>query len=333
VTHPGSTGLIPDWTLSRRRFLGLSALGAAAVPLGVGAGSAAAGTPFRFGVIADCQYADVDTSGTRHYRESVRKLREAVAALNDADLDLALHLGDFVDRFAESFADVVPIFERLRMPKYHVLGNHDFQLPLDELLETLRMPAPYHHFRRNGWRFVVVDTNDVSLYANPEGSEKHELAREILDRLIAEGAVNAQTWNGAVGAAQLAWLRRVLDGARRRGEKVVLNSHHPIYPKNAHNAWNDDELVDLVTSYDNVVAWFNGHNHHGNYGFTGGTHFVTFHGMVELDTNAYATVRVRSDRFEVTGFGREPDRVLPFGSPAASSAVHSASERAATSRI
>ena len=317
MTQPRSRDLIQDWAFSRRGFLGLSALGAAAVPLASQVELAGSGRPFRFGVIADCQYADVDTAGTRHYRESVRKLREAVTTFNDADMDFALHLGDFVDRFAESFEDVVPIFNRLRMPKYHVLGNHDFQLPMGQLLTTLRMPAPYHHFRRNTWRFVVVDTNDVSLYANPEGSEKYELARDMLDRLTAEGAVNAQTWNGAVGEEQLAWLRRVLDGARSRGEKVVLNSHHPIYPKNVHNAWNDEELLDLVTGYDNVVAWFNGHNHEGNYGFTGGKHFVTFHGMVELDTNAYATVRVLGDRFEIDGYGREPDRVLPFGSSVA----------------
>ena len=315
MTSPHCRDPIRGRYLSRRGFLSLSALGAAAVPLGFGAGAGAAAAPFRFGVIADCQYADVDTSGTRHYRESVRKLREAVADFNDADLDFALHLGDFVDRFAESFDDVVPIFQKLRMSKYHVLGNHDFQLPLGELLDTLRMPAPYHHFRRQGWRFVIVDTNDVSLYANPEGSEKYELAREMLDRLRAEGAVNAQTWNGAVGPDQLAWLRRVLDGARTRGEKVVLNSHHPIYPKNVHNAWNDDELVDLVASYDNVISWFNGHNHHGNYGFAHGMHFVTFQGMVELDTNAYAMVRVFEDRFEIDGFGREPDRIVPFGRP------------------
>jgi manganese-dependent ADP-ribose/CDP-alcohol diphosphatase len=328
VASPPGGDPIDAWTLARRRLLGLSALGAAMVPLGFGAGTASAAGPFRFGVIADCQYADVDTAGTRHYRESVGKLREAVAEFNDADLDFALHLGDLVDRFAESFADVVPILDKLRMSTYHVLGNHDFQMPLAQLLETLRMPAPYHHFRRNGWRFVIVDTNDISLYANPEGSAKHELAREMLDRLLAEGAVNAQSWNGAVGQDQLAWLRRVLDGARFRGEKVVLNSHHPIYPKNVHNAWNDDELVDLVTSYDNVVAWFNGHNHYGNYGFTGGKHFVTFHGMVELDTNAYATVRVLEDRFEIDGYGREPDRIVPFGSPATDLAISSPSPRA-----
>jgi 3',5'-cyclic AMP phosphodiesterase CpdA len=197
-----------------------------------------------------------------------------------------------------------------------VLGNHDYQLPLGELLQTLRMPAPYHHFLRDGWRFVVVDTNDVSLYANPEGSDKHALARELLNRLTAAGAVNAKPWNGAVGQEQLAWLRRVLDGARLRGEKVVLNAHHPIFPKGPHNAWNDEEVVDLVSSYNNVVAWFNGHNHHGDYGFRAGTHFVTFRAMVELNTNAYAIVRVLGDRFEIDGFGREPDRVLPFGSRA-----------------
>ena len=306
-------------SMSRRQVLGLSALGAAgavAVPFGAGVGPAVARTPLRFGVIADCQYADAATKGTRHYRDSVRKLREAVATFNDADLDFAVHLGDFVDRFAESFDAVVPVFERLRMSRFHVLGNHDYQLPLGELLQTLRMPAPYYHFLRDGWRFVVVDTNDVSLYANPDGSDKHALAREMLDRLTAAGAVNAKPWNGAVGQEQLTWLRRVLAAARSRGEKVVLNAHHPIFPKSSHNAWNDEEVVDLVSSYDNVVAWFNGHNHHGDYGFNAGTHFVTFRAMVELDTNAYATVRVLGDRLEIDGFGREPDRVLPFGSRA-----------------
>lgn len=317
VTSPRPVDLAQNPSLSRRRLLGLSALGVAAVPLGVGAGPAEARErPLRFGVVADCQYADIDNWMTRYYRLSPDKLREAVAAFNDADLDFAFHLGDFIDRYAESFDEVVPILNRLRMAKHHVLGNHDFHLPREELLQTLRMPAPYYHFRHGGWRFVVVDTNDISLYANPEGSEKYEQARETLSRLTAEGAVNAYAWNGGVGAGQLAWLRRVLDRARRHDERVVLNAHHPIYPTSAYSAWNHDEMVDLVTSYDNVIAWFNGHDHHGNYGFTGGKHFVTFHGMVELDTNAYATVRVLDDRFEINGYGREPDRIVPFGRPA-----------------
>ncbi|SDI76012.1 hypothetical protein SAMN04488693_12220 [Arthrobacter subterraneus] len=61
---------------------------------------------------------------------------------------------------------------------------------------------------------------------------------------------------------------------------MVLNSHHPVFPLDQHNAYNDAELVDLVSSYDNVVAWLNGHNHAGNYGFTGGTHFIRASGTL-----------------------------------------------------
>lgn len=305
-------------SLSRRTLLGMSAIGAAVVPFGLGAGTAsAADGAFQFGVIADCQYADFDTVGTRYYRNSIEKLREAVQVFNETRQEFALHLGDFVDRFSRSFAEILPTFDEARMAKYHVLGNHDFQLPTQELLDVLRLPNQYYHFRRHGWRFVVLDTNDVSLYANPEGSEKHELAREMYEALRQQGAVNAQTWNGAIGDEQLDWLRRVLAGAKLRGEKVILNAHHPVYPKNVHNAWNDDTIVELLAGYDNVVAYFNGHNHHGNYGFRDDIHYVTFHGMVELETNAYSSIRVHSDRFEINGYGREPDRILPFRSAAA----------------
>jgi manganese-dependent ADP-ribose/CDP-alcohol diphosphatase len=304
--------------LSRRGFLGASAAGAIAVPLALGGtattASAAGDDVFRFGVIADCQYADFPDTGTRYYRLSIAKLAEAVDTFNNADLEFITHLGDFVDRFERSFAELLPTFEKARRAKYHVLGNHDFQLPTAQLLDVLDMPAPYYHYRRRDWRFVVLDTNDVSTYANPAGSEKHTLAQEMYAELLAAGAPNAQTWNGAVGAQQLAWLRTVLTNARRRGEKVVLSSHHPVFPKNAHNAWNDEELLELIDGFDNVIAYVNGHNHAGNYGFRGGVHYVTFRGMVELDTNAFSIVEVRPDHLRVDGYGREPDRLLPFRS-------------------
>ncbi|TDE15815.1 metallophosphoesterase [Jiangella asiatica] len=302
-------------TWSRRGFLGVSA-GAIAIPFGLGSPQAGAGEDgFRFGVVADCQYADFENTGTRHYRASIGKLAEAVETFNQSDLEFITHLGDFVDRFERSFAEILPVFEKARRLKVHVLGNHDFQMPTDQLLDVLDMPNQYYHYRRGGWRFVVLDTNDVSTYANPEGSEKHELAQEMYDELVRQGAVNAYTWNGAVGEDQLAWLEDVLTMARRRGEKVVLSAHHPVYPKDAHNAWNDHALLDVIDSYDNVIAYFNGHNHQGNYGFRNGVHYVTFRGMVELDSNAFSIVQVHADRFEIDGYGREPNRTLPFRAP------------------
>src|ERR1700754_2440876 len=72
--------------LSRRGFLGASA-GAVAIPLALGgtATAAAAGDDeFRFGVIADCQYADFPDTGTRYYRSSIAKLADAVDTFNNA---------------------------------------------------------------------------------------------------------------------------------------------------------------------------------------------------------------------------------------------------------
>jgi manganese-dependent ADP-ribose/CDP-alcohol diphosphatase len=268
---------------------------------------------FQFGLVADPQYCDCPNRGTRYYRASLGKLEETARTFNGQDLAFTVQLGDIIDRHVESFSEILPIYEKAKGPKFHVLGNHDFPVTTEEVVEILGMPNQYYEFRREGWRFVVLDTNDISLYANPEGSEKYELAEEMYAELKQSGAVNAQTWNGAVGEEQMEWLRGVLAGARRRDEKVIIFSHMPVYPKNVHNAWNDDALVETFESYGNTVAaYFNGHNHYGNYGEKDGIHYVNFHGMVELDTNAYSTVRVHPDRLEIDGYGREPDRVLKF---------------------
>ena len=61
----------------------------------------------------------------------------------------------------------------------------------------------------------------------------------------------------------------------------------------------------------NVVAYFNGHHHAGDFAEKNGIYYVNFKGMVEtVDTNAYSIIKVYSDRIEIDGYGREQDRVL-----------------------
>lgn len=297
----------PDTDISRRAFIGA---GAAALLLGPAAAHAGRGRSFQFGLVADAQYWDGPDAGTRHYRASLGKLAEAARTFNALDLAFTIHVGDVIDRAKESFGRILPVYDQVRGPKLHLLGNHDFPVGSDEVVDILDMPSHYYEFRHRGWRFVVLDTNDVSLYANPPGSPKHARAQQIYDALKGAGAINAQTWNGALGDEQLAWLRRVLTRARRRREPVLVFGHMPLYPKDIHNTWNDEAVIEVLEAHGNVVAYFNGHNHYGNYGERNGIHYVTFHGMVELDTNAYSTVRVHPGRLEIDGYGREPDRVL-----------------------
>ena len=90
------------------------------------------GSPlFRFGAVADCQYCS-KTSLIRKYNLSPQKLTECVEHYNKPDLAFVVHLGDFIDRDFESFAKERPIYNRLKAPHYHVLGNHDFSVADDK---------------------------------------------------------------------------------------------------------------------------------------------------------------------------------------------------------
>jgi hypothetical protein len=271
--------------------------------------SAPPGEPIRFGVIADCQYHVEPGKGGRKYSLSEAKLTESVRHFNRLDLEFVIHLGDFIDRDLGSFDVVCPLFDQLTVPRYHVLGNHDFSVEDSEKAEVpvrLGLQKKYYDFTLSGWRFVVLDGNDISLLAYAKGSPKDVASQRYFEGLPG----NPPTWNGAVGAEQLAWLRQVLTKASRREEKVLLFCHFPVFPENPHNLWNSAEIRGLIAQFPVVQAYFNGHNHAGHYGYRGSVHYLTFKGMVDTTETAYAIVEIGSDRIVVTGFGREESRSL-----------------------
>lgn len=270
----------------------------------------------RFGVIADPQYAAVEPNLVlgRYYANSLTKLAEAIETFNAEDLAFVVTLGDIIDRDWQSFDAILPLYDRLRHVRHFLLGNHDFRVDPEQLTQVFArvgLPGPYQTFAAAGWRFVLIDGNDVSLFAPPPGDPRLGEAEARLARLKAEGADNAQPWNAALSDRQFAWLEGVLRKAEAAGEQVVVMGHYPVYPPNAHNMWDSVRIVELFGRFENVVAYFCGHNHDGNYGFVDGTHFVNFKGMVETpNTTAYAIVEIHADRMEIRGFVRETDRTL-----------------------
>lgn len=122
----------------------------------------------------------------------------------------------------------------------------------------------------------------------------------------------AVPWNGAMSEKQLSWLERQLDASKVANERVIVFSHFTVLPAgDGHNLWNAEALVKLLTQYDHVDAYMNGHNHQGNYCEQDGIHYLNFKGMVESSMDsAYAVVTCFADRIEVEGYGLEPDRKL-----------------------
>jgi len=301
--------------LTRRTFLQTSSASALVTPFGGFAARAQSGL-FRFGIVADPQYAPVPPRGSRFYAHSLWKLSEAVDDFNAQDVEFTVTLGDIIDRHWESYAHILPVYDRLDAPNVFVLGNHDYEVARDYLESVERrtgLDRAYYDFTGGGYRFVVLDGNEISLFANERGSENHALAEERLAALAAAGAENAKRWNGGMSDAQFAWAEDVFADARSKGERVIVMGHYPVFPKDMHNMWDDNRLVDLLTAQDNAVLYLNGHNHAGNYAQAGSVHFLNVKGMVETpDTTAYAVAEVHDDRIEILGRGIEESRTLRF---------------------
>ena len=271
---------------------------------------------FRFGVIADPQYAAIapNPETGRYYANSLQKLGAAIDTLNGEDLAFVVTLGDIIDRGWDSFDEILPLYDRSRYQRVFLLGNHDFDVPDDKLSQVftrLGMPAPYYHFARGGLRFVCLDGNDVSTFAPPENDPRRALAARRLQALKDQGAVNAHAWNGSLGDAQFDWLKAVLDTAEADGEKVIVMGHYPIFPHTSHCMWDAERIVALLISSNSFLAYFNGHDHLGNFATIDGRAFVNFKGMVDTESeNTFAVVEVFSDRLDIRGFGREESRML-----------------------
>lgn len=262
------------------------------------------------GMIADCQYVDAPDAKVRHYRSSPRKLRDCIDEFNTLDLSHIFHLGDFIDKGGmESIETVFPILKSAKAPHTLVLGNHDFEFPdalKPEVPAILGLPKRYFSLKMDDWRFIVVDGNDISLYAYPQGSAEYAAAKSIYDRKYPD----RPKYNGALGDEQMAWIEKELQKAQKKGEKVILLCHFPLLPVDNHILWNSEEVLELIGRYSCVKAWMNGHNHAGGYAEYQGIHFVTFKGMVDTEENAYATMRLKGNEIIIQGRGREPDRRL-----------------------
>jgi predicted phosphodiesterase len=265
---------------------------------------------FKIGLIADCQFAD-KTSEIKKYSSSLSKLESAVSHFNNEDIEMAFHLGDFIDEGFSNYNKLLKITEKLNKPLYHVLGNHDFSVEeahKEKVPLILGMKNRYYTVEKNDFKVIVLDSTDLSIYAH---SKDHPKTIESI-RIHSEKFPDKAQWIGGISKEQFTWIETELIDAQKKEKKVILMSHHPIFPSNSYNIWNDYELLQLFAQYKNVVAYINGHDHRGNYGVFEGIHFLTLKGMVNTDINSYAIAELKRDRMIIHGVGREEDRIMNF---------------------
>lgn len=271
---------------------------------------------FSFGLFADTQYADIETLGKRNYRGSIKILENTVQKFNQYELSRIINLGDLIDRDFVSFEKPLNILKKSRLPIIHVFGNHDFTVEdgmkrkVPALLEN---PRGYHSFEKEGFLFIILNGMDISLEAHKAGSKKYKLAEKKLAELNATGANNAKAYNGGLGAKQLVWLEKQLQSAEKKGLKTLIFCHFPLLPENGLQLWDHQNMIDMLTKYSTVKAYFSGHHHEGNYVVDQGIHYLTVKGMVEsLAESSGYIVYVFPNQLVLKGMGEQENLEMDF---------------------
>ena len=229
----------------------------------------------RFGVVADCHYADRPTYLGRDCRGALKRLGESVATFNALPLDFAIELGDLKDNGGDIPKTLAclecaeSVFATFRGPRYHVLGNHDMDvLTKAEFLSRVEnagfaRASPHYAFTQGGVRFIVLDAN-----FNADGSD---YCRGNFD------------WRMAVIPQwQLEWLQGELD--RARGPVVVFN-HQRLDTSDQLAVANAATVRDLFERSGIVAAVFTGHHHDGGFKEIGGIPYYTVKGLVETTSS------------------------------------------------
>ena len=106
----------------------------------------------RFGVIADLHHCNEDIFLNRYFRNTLKKVKEAVRILNSNELDFIVNLGDTIDRGFENFEAVTHAFKSFKAPLYTILGNHDFDVEDDQkklVPQQLQLPDNYYEINKN----------------------------------------------------------------------------------------------------------------------------------------------------------------------------------------
>ena len=270
---------------------------------------------FSFAMIADCQYMDSASKFTRFYRESKAKLSNCVADLNKhPELKFTIHLGDFIDTGWKSYDELLPVYDKLKMKSFQLLGNHDFEVSDEQKLlvpKKLGLENRYYQFKQKNCRFIVLDGNDLGYAAWPKDHPRYKETVKLFKEKNWVGA----SWNGAIGQKQMQWLDKQLIEAGKQKENVIIFCHFPVLDGPMHNLWNAKEVVALLKKHNCVKAYINGHNHVGDYHKVDGIHYLTVPGMIETKyRTAYAIVKVTDKALYIDGIGRCPDYGLAFRS-------------------
>lgn len=239
--------------------------------------------PLRVALVTDMHYADKAPGGSRHYRETLKKLEEAGTYFEKHKPTFLVELGDFIDK-----ADSVEVeqrylktvnseFSTICKNRHYVLGNHCVDtLRKEEFLGQVGQEKSYYSFDQDGVHFVVLDAcfrSDGQPY----------------------GRNNSQWDDANIPPAELEWLQADLKANKK---PVIVFAHQRLDISSRHGVKNNAAVRKIFEASGQVAAVFQGHSHKNDLKNINGIHYCTLVAMVEgsgVDNNGYSLLDIKPD--------------------------------------
>lgn len=279
-----------------------------------------------------------DETRVRNYRHSLNILSEARRMFNamhqDGELVHCILLGDAVDKQAKGQVSALQeIISRTSGPlQWHIcVGNNDLQALSREDIFKYFIPSSakvtsdgsqcsvdrlYYEFNPNPRiKFIFLDSYDFSVLSSCDGAKEFLKERNPLNVIegLPEKDMRYQSYNGAVGDVQLAWLKRALANARKNNQRCVVFTHLPCHADVCRQdglLWNADEVLSVLQKSGVVLAYITGHDHDGGYTVDAkGIHHITPPAPLECadSESAFGYIVIYDDMsFELKWTGKSP---------------------------
>ena len=277
--------------MTRRHFLKTSGASSLVMATGVQAGEGAIGN-LRLGLISDIHYADLNTAGSRHYRDSLSKVKEAIARFNASDLDMVICLGDLIDAgksVEEEYSHLETVYEefkQLKVPCQFVLGNHCiYTLTKEEFLKGVNQESSNGSLNLKGVRLVFLDACH-----RKDG--------------VSYGRKNYQWTDTEIPDAQRNWLKETL---AKDTQPTLVFVHQRLDVEGNYGIHSAPAVRKILEGSGQVAAVFQGHNHVNEHKTINDVHYLTINAVIEgpaPENNAFSILEYSpsSQAIRVDGF-------------------------------
>lgn len=216
---------------------------------GLQACSVVSDSNLRFAQVSDVHFmANGSNTTFKMIGESPRLLDDAVNQINEYNhMDFVMFTGDQIDKsFEKELRAFLPHIQNLKYPWYLTFGNHDRciggYLTTSVYWDLVREVNPEFKVKKSYYSF--------------EPKKNYKVI--VLDNII----LDEITSNGYIDDEQLKWLKKELDASKN--DVVLIFMHVPVVEPFAspnHRMRNGIVLKQLLESYKNPIAVFQGHYH------------------------------------------------------------------------